>query len=385
MSVGCKQSRRMPWLAVVLLVVAAQCPTSGDKVKIASGGRSIPFMQLDVALALGYFEAAGLEAYIQYIKGGTQCALALIGGSVDFSTNSVDHAIKAQLQGKELRMISVFDRIPGFSIVVDSRLKDKVTTVADLKGKAIRVTSPGSATHKLLTHMIRKAGLDTEDITVVGVGTSTLPPALHAGSVQTGVAVDPFTTQLVNRAKAFVLVDLRTLAETKAQFGGPYVLTGILTRPDMIMQRPETVQRLADVIAKANHWIGSHTSEEIVDVLPSDVVTDRYLWIAALENQREVFSPTGEIKMEGIETVARTYELFEPLAEGKRIDVTGLVAPEFARAAAKKLTGAGPIAPPPAGTPVPPAAPPTAWALYTGLGLLILVIGVWMIFRRRVR
>ena len=56
-----------------------------------------------LAKSKGYFAEEGLDVEILDIKGGgSQAASALIGGSVDFSANAIDHAIKAKVQKKDL-------------------------------------------------------------------------------------------------------------------------------------------------------------------------------------------------------------------------------------------------------------------------------------------
>nr|VFK12094.1 MAG: NMT1-like family protein [Candidatus Kentron sp. LPFa]VFK28146.1 MAG: NMT1-like family protein [Candidatus Kentron sp. LPFa] len=80
-------------------------------VKIASAGHVAHFLPLDVAIARGFFQEQGLAPEVTYLKAGTPTAQALLAGQVDFSTNGIEHAFKAALQGKDnLRMVVLMNR-----------------------------------------------------------------------------------------------------------------------------------------------------------------------------------------------------------------------------------------------------------------------------------
>jgi len=257
-------------LLVVLLCGTAQGQEKLQKVRIASGGHIVHFLPLDLAVALGYFKDEGLDPEITYLKGGTATAQALMSKQVDFSTNSIDHAFKAAAQGKDdLRMVVLMNQTPGMVLVVDSRNKDKVKSIVDLKGMRLGVTSKGSATNMVLAFLLSKNGVSPDDVTIVKAGSSTFPLALKNGDIDGGIALEPFASAMVENGDAFVLQRLITMDDTLKAFGGHYNQAGILTRQKVIDNNRELVQKVTCALVKALRFIKEHTSEEIAFVLSS--------------------------------------------------------------------------------------------------------------------
>jgi NitT/TauT family transport system substrate-binding protein len=276
-----------------------------QKVKIASGGNLVHFLPLDVAVAQNFFQDEGLDPEITQTSGGTARAQALIAGQVDFSLNGIDHAFKAAVQGKDnLRMVALLNRLPGMVLVVDSRLRDKVKTITDLKGKSLGVTSKGSASHMVLASLLKKSGVSPSDVTIVNADAPVFPAALQNQQIAGGMALEPFASLLVEEGKAFVLADLNTLKGTEQFFGGPYNFTGVVTRQDIIDKHPDLVQKVVNVHLRALKWIESHSEQEIADALPPNVVgSDRERYIKTLNKLREFYSPDGNINPQGISSV----------------------------------------------------------------------------------
>jgi NitT/TauT family transport system substrate-binding protein len=289
-------------LLVVLLCGTAQGQEKLQKVRIASGGHIVHFLPLDLAVALGYFKDEGLDPEITYLKGGTATAQALISKQVDFSTNSIDHAFKAAAQGKDdLRMVVLMNQTPGMVLVVDSKHKDKVKSITDLKGMRLGVTSKGSATNMVLAFLLSKNAVSLDDVTVVKAGSSTFPPALKNGDIDGGIALEPFASAMVENGDAFILQRLITMDDTLKAFGGPYNQAGILTRQEVIDNNRELVQKVTCVLVKALQFIKEHTSEEIAFVLSSEVTgSDKAQYTNTLDLLLEFYSPTGKIESLGV-------------------------------------------------------------------------------------
>ena len=306
-------------LLIMMLCLTAQSQEQLQKVKIASGGHVVHFLPLDLAVALGYFKDEELEPDITYLDGGTATAQALISKQVDFSTNGLDHAFKAAAQGKnDLRMVVLLNQTPGMVLVVDSKYKDSVKSIADLKGMCLGVTSLGSASHMVLAFLLSKNGINLEDVTITKAGTSTFPPAIKNGSIDGGIAVEPFASIMVEQGDAYVLQRLITAEDSNKAFGGPYNLTGILTRQDVIDNNSELVRKIVAIHIRALKWIQTHSEEEIASVLPSEVTgSDRNQYIKTLRILREFYSPDGTLNHEGAKNVFDAMKL------------SGLLSPEF--------------------------------------------------------
>ena len=284
------------------------CKEKRYVVKIATGGHIVHFLPYDIANHLGYFKDEGLNVETIYVSGGTETATALLSKQVDFSANSIDHAFKLALQGEtDFRMVTLMNQTPGMVLIVDERHKDKVKSISDLKGMTIGVTSKGSATNMVLNYLLEKNGINHNDVNVITAGASTLPAALVNNSIDAGIALEPYATILVNTGEAFELVDLNSYQSTINAFGGPYNQSGIVTREDVIKEKPETVQKVVNAVYQALRYIQEHTPEEIVSILPTEVVgTDIEQYKTTLVKLQDFYSSDGIVNPIGAENVLQS-------------------------------------------------------------------------------
>jgi len=300
-------------LVAVLVVGAAPASESGEKVTVAIGGVAlIVYLPTMLAKAKGYFAEEGLDVEILDIKGGgSQAASALIGGSVDFSANAIDHAIKARTRGKTLIAVHSHVRLPVMGLVVANKYRGEIKSIADLRGRPVGVTSPGSQTHMVLGFLLAKSGLKADEVKVVGAGGNTMPLALEKDSVHAGMMVDPFFTVFLKQGKGYALVDMFTTRGTLEAMGGEVQGTTLLTRPDVIAKRPATVQKMVNALVRANKLIVASSGEELARALPRELAGDPALYAESFEHAREAFPPDSLVSRDGVARVIETMRIFE--------------------------------------------------------------------------
>jgi NitT/TauT family transport system substrate-binding protein len=317
--------RRLVAVVVVLVVLAVGGgPAAGaaEKVTVGIGGTALMvYLPTMLAKSKGFFTEEGLDVEILDIKGGgSQAASALIGGSVDFSANAIDHAIKAKVQKKDLLAVHSHVRLPVMGLVVASKNKGEIKSLADLKGRPVGVTSPGSQTHMVLGYLLSKAGVRADDVKIIGAGGNTMPIALEKDSVHAGMMVDPFFTAFVKQGKGFALIDMFTSKGTLDAMGGEVQGTTLLTRPDVVAKRPATVQKMVNALVKANKLIVASSGEELARTLPRELAGDPALYAESFEHAREAFPPDSLVSREGVARVIETMRAFEAVPTSMRIE-----------------------------------------------------------------
>jgi NitT/TauT family transport system substrate-binding protein len=317
--------RRLVAVVVVLVVLAVGGgPAAGaaEKVTVGIGGTALMvYLPTMLAKSKGFFTEEGLDVEILDIKGGgSQAASALIGGSVDFSANAIDHAIKAKVQKKDLLAVHSHVRLPVMGLVVASKYKGEIKSLADLKGRPVGVTSPGSQTHMVLGYLLSKAGVRADDVKIIGAGGNTMPIALEKDSVHAGMMVDPFFTAFVKQGKGFALIDMFTSKGTLDAMGGEVQGTTLLTRPDVMAKRPATVQKMVNALVKANKLIVASSGEELARTLPRELAGDPALYAESFEHAREAFPPDSLVSREGVARVIETMRAFEAVPASMRIE-----------------------------------------------------------------
>lgn len=296
---------------VVPTIVIAAGPK--EKLQVAVGSEhALVYFPWDLAKSLGYFDAEGLDVDIFYTKGGSEAATALVGGSVDYSGNAIDHAISAAQQGKSLVMISDFMDQPGITLLTPPRTSIK--SFKELKGKKVGVTSIGSATHVLGVWMAKRAGLSRDDVSFITVGGgSTMSAALNGNQVDAAFGNDPYATQLLRSNRAVAAIELFRPSDTRAHLGfSSYCFTGALTRADVIAKNSERTQKVVNALVRAQKYMASHSAAQIANLLSDEfrggIAKDD--WAAGYGHSRPAYTPNGEITSDAVAAVIATNDFF---------------------------------------------------------------------------
>jgi sulfonate transport system substrate-binding protein len=321
--------RRIAAMAVVLaIVVSWEIPAvwPAEKVTVGVGGTALMvYLPTVLAKSKGFFAEKGLDVEILDIKGGgSQAASALIGGSVDFSANAIDHAIKAKVQNKvqkkDLVAVHSHVRLPVMGVVVASKYKGEIKSLADLRGRPVGGTSPGSQTHMVLGYLLTKAGVKADEVKIIGAGGSTMPIALEKDSVHAGMMVDPFFTAFLKQGKGYALIDMFTTKGTLDAMGGEVQGTTLLTRSDVVAKRPATVQKMVNALVKANKLIVGSSGEDMARTLPKELAGDPALYAESFEHAREAFPPDSLVSRDGVARVIETVRAFDAVPAGMKIE-----------------------------------------------------------------
>ena len=130
------------------------------KLSIAVGGKNLLYyLPLTIAEQLGYFKAEGLDVTIVDFAGGARALQAVVGGSADVVSGAFEHTVNMQFKGQPMRAFVLQGRAPMIVLGVNPKTMPNYKTVADLKGKKIGVTAPGSSTNVMVNFILAKAGL----------------------------------------------------------------------------------------------------------------------------------------------------------------------------------------------------------------------------------
>lgn len=285
---------------------ATKPPRAAVKVAIGSAA-SLNYLSWDLAKALGYFDDENLDVTLNYSASGNDAATALLSGSVDFTGNSMDQSIKAQIAGKPTKMVVAFSKTPGAAIVVRKDLEATVKTLKDLKGKTVGATGQGTGTHVVLTYALNQAGLvQDKDYTFKPCGSGTMAATLDSKGADACINSDPYITQYVAAGKGFILKDYRTPKDTTELIGGSYQFTGAVTTADFIQKNADVVQRVVNALVKANKYVQATPSKDIAAKLPKTVTGDDVdLYVKTLDAAKGYISPDGLIDPAGAQNVLK--------------------------------------------------------------------------------
>jgi len=332
--------RRLCLAAVLLALGIGPAVAAGTKVTIAVGGEScICYLPVILARQLGYYEEAGITAELVDFKGGSTALTAVLGGSADIVSGYYDHTVELAAKDKPMQSIVIFDNLPGEVLVVSPK-NPEIKKVADLVGKQVGVSAPGSSTDFFLKYVLRKAGVDPNKVPVVGIGLGAPSiAAMEQGQVQAAVMLDPAVTQLEARhADLKILSDTRTQADTRAVFGGDYPGGALYALTTWVKAHPTESEKLAEAVVHTLQWIQHHTPEEIMAKMPPSFTSaDPVLYLAALKNAIPTYSKTGLMDPKGAQAVLTVFSEFVPEVKNANIDVKTTYNDEYVTKALAKF------------------------------------------------
>lgn len=272
------------------------CAAEKTSVTIAVGGKNL-YYYLPMAIAdwMGFFKDEGLDVKVVDFQGGSRSLQAVIGGSADVVSGAFEHTLSMQTKRQAMRAFVLQDRAPQVVMAVNNRKMKDYKSLADLKGKRIGVTAPGSSSHVIANYVLATAGIKPNEVSVIGIGSGAgAIAAVRSGQVDAFVGLDPVITTLEKDNLITIVADTRNVAESDNLFGGPMV-AGCLYAPEtFIRENPVTVQKLVNAVVRADRWLASATPEELVKHVPQQAfLGNREIYIEGFLKNRPAFSPDG--------------------------------------------------------------------------------------------
>ena len=320
--------------------VFAQAKLEKSKIAIAVGGKAgFYYLPLTIAEQLGYFRDEGLEVEISDFAGGAQALQAVVGGSADVVSGAYEHTINMQSKNQFFLAFVLQGRAPQIAIGVSTKTMPGYKTPADLKGKKIGVSAPGSSTNMVANLVLSRAGLKAEDVSFVGVGTSAgALAALRSGQIDAISNIEPVMTMLEQKGDVRIITDTRTLKGTVEVFGGNMPAACLYAGAEFIQKNPRTTQALANAIVHALKWLQTAGPGDIIKTVPEPYfLGDRALYLASFNKVHEAIALDGLIPEDGTRTALKALASFEPAVKADKIVLAKTFTNEFARKAKDKF------------------------------------------------
>lgn len=309
------------------------------KATIAVGGKNLLYyLPLTVAEQLGYFKDEGLDISIVDFAGGARALQAVVGGSADVVSGAFEHTVNMQSKGQAMRAFVLQGLAPQIVLGINPKTMPDFKTVADLKGKKIGVTAPGSSTNVMVNFLLAKAGLKPSDVSIIGVGASQgAVAAMTSGQIDAISNLDPVITLLQRGGNLKIASDTRDPREAERVFGGPMPAACLYAPQPFIDRHPNTVQAMTNAIVRADKWIQAAGAGDIIKVVPEAyLLGDRAVYIDAFLAAKKALSPDGMIPERGPDTALRALASVDAKLAEAKLDLKAVYTNDFVRKANAK-------------------------------------------------
>ena len=321
-------------------VLHAQPKLEKSKLVLAVGGKAaFYYLPLTISDQLGFFKAEGLDIEISDFAGGARALQAVVGGSADVCSGAYEHTINLQSKNQMFQAFVLQGRAPQIAFGVSVKNMPNYKTIADLRGKKIGVSAPGSSTNMMANLVLSRGGVKPSDVSFIGVGTAAgALVALRSGQIDAISNTDPVMTMLEQKGDVKIISDTRTLKGTLEVFGGTMPAACLYAPMEFIQKNPNTCQALTNAIVRGLKWLQTSGPGDIVKTVPeSYLLGDQALYLASFNKIRESISLDGIIPEDGPRTALKALASFDPAIKPEKIDLAKTYTNEFSRRAKERF------------------------------------------------
>ena len=326
--------------ALALPALRAESKLEKTKLVLAVGGKAaLYYLPLTISEQLGYFKAEGLDIEISDFAGSARALQAVVGGSADICSGAFEHTIDLQSKNQMYRAFVLQGRAPQIAFGVSTKNMPHYKTIADLKGKKIGVSEPGSSTNMMANLVLSRGGLRASDVSFISVGTAAgALTALRSGQIDAMSNTDPVMTTLEQKGEVKIISDTRTLKGAQDVFGGTMPAACLYASVGFIQKSPNTCQALTNAVVHGLKWLQTAGPGDIIKTVPeSYLLGDRALYLASFNKVRESISPDGIMPDDGARTALKALASFDASIKLDKIDISKTYTNEFSKRAKERF------------------------------------------------
>jgi len=246
-----------------------------------------------IAMNTDAFTNAGLEVEKLCFDGGSEGIQALIGGSLDIFLGSFEHVASTRAQGLDTRAFAVINKV--FPYWALTKTDAEFQSVADLAGEVVGVTSPGSLSETGLRVAVAEAGIDFEELRVIGAGSgATMRAALDAGQVAAGMVSEPGISELTLSG------EYRILWEPTF----PYISIVVLGSESWAADHADALTAFLDVLEETAERAGTDTAWALEAMKSEGFEVDDAALEAAVERSLEAVPDGLRVTAEDVQSTS---------------------------------------------------------------------------------
>src|SRR3984957_1257379 len=257
-------------ILLATLGFALAMPAAAQETTIRIGAaRSVSNGAELIAIEKGYFREVGIKVEIDDIDTSANTLALLATNRLQIIAGGISAGYFNAIE-KDLPVIIIADRVStpiGHNLMLRPDLKDKVTSLAQLKGKVIASNGAGSVSTYEVGKMLETVGVPIADVDVKIIPFTQMPVAFANKAIDAGIVIPPFVSQFVEQGHAIGFAEPDMLVKPS-----PMTIAVIMVNTDWAKKHAELLRNyytayLRGVRDYCNAYHGAPIKDEIIAAL----------------------------------------------------------------------------------------------------------------------
>ncbi|HEX2887196.1 MAG TPA: ABC transporter substrate-binding protein [Vineibacter terrae] len=244
-------------MAIAALAGSPVAVAQETKVAIGISGWT-GFAPLTLAKEAGIFKKNGLDVTIKKVPQASR-HLAIGSGDIQCAATTVETWVVWNANGIATKQIFQLDKSYGADGMV---VRNDVQKIADLKGKKVAASAPGTAPYFTLAWFLKKNGLSVKDVTVVNMEPGPAAQAFIAGQNDAAMTYEPYLSSVRAAPQAGKII------ATTLDY--PMIMDTFGCTPKFLDDNPRAAKALADSYFEAVAMIAKEPAKAY-EVMGADV------------------------------------------------------------------------------------------------------------------
>ena len=245
-------------VAAAVAAFSGAALSQGTPVAIGISGWT-GFAPLTLAKEAGIFRKNGLEVSIKKIPQKDR-HLAIASGDIQCAATTVETWVVWNANGVATRQIFQMDKSFGADGMA---VRNDVRSIADLKGKRVAASAPGTAPYFTLAWFLKKNGLSVKDVSVLNLEPQAAANAFVTGQdIAAAMTYEPYLSTVRSNPAAG-----RIIATT---LDYPMIMDTFGCTPKFLADNPKAAQALTDSYFEAIEMIGRDPKKSF-EIMGADV------------------------------------------------------------------------------------------------------------------
>jgi NitT/TauT family transport system substrate-binding protein len=227
--------RRAACLLAALLALGIASAQAETKVRVGRPqAGTFQFVPIQVGIEAGIFKQHGLDVDLKKIPQKDR-HLAIASGDIQCAATTVETWVAWNANGVATKQIFQLDKSYGADGMV---VRSNIQKIADLKGKTVAASAPGTAPYFTLAWFLKKNGLSVKDVTVVNLEPGPAAQAFVAGQNDAAMTYEPYLSTVRSNPSAGKII------ATTLDY--PMIMDTFGCTPKFLADNPKAAQALAD-------------------------------------------------------------------------------------------------------------------------------------------